>query len=144
MLHAHLAQHDGGVAQDAGFGGVEVVVGAAQLATLHVHADAKQLSLPVVEGRQIHVLRKRTQARGQPRSIPCDLMGAQQQRPRKVAAVHGGYVSRAQWHEIVEIVPVVQLSVPLVQALQRAGRGGHAAQHLLPGDQLQRPGGDAG
>ena len=144
VLHAHLSQHDGGVAQDAGLRGVEVVVGATQLAALHIHADAEQLTLLIVERGHVHVLCQRPQPRGETRSVARDLVGAQQQRARKVAAVHGGHVPWAQRREVVEIVPVVQLSVPLVQALQRAGGGGHAAQHLRAGNQLQRTGGDAG
>ena len=135
MARRDLAQQYGGVAEYAGLGGQQIVVGGGEAVGVHVHADVEELPFGIVERREVHALRQRPQPVGE-----CGVV--QQRRAgqgagRQVAAVHRGDVAGRQRLAGVDVDPVEDVLPPLRRGLQRVHRAGDAVQTDLPVDDAQ-------
>ena len=137
MLYRRLTQHYGDIAQQPRLGSVQIVMRGAHTAALHIHADMKQIALRVVERAQLHARRQLHQALGELGIRSRDVLRAQQQRPRKITAVHGGHIARAKRRERIKIIPVVELAAPLFQPFERIRAAAHALQHFIISNKAQ-------
>ena len=155
----HVALGDRQEAQEARLGGQQVVVAGVELVVVDPKADVEEVALGVVEAAEIHLRAERLAAprerfersrrfgrRGFAvlRREGAAGLGHRDQVAREVAAVDAGHVGRRQHPQRLGVVPVVEMAVVLVHALDGVERGAEAAGQRRQVDPAEPVGAAAG
>ena len=130
--------------------GEQVVVRVVDRVAADVIPDREQLPLLVVQKAEVHLHRVRVRALGDCSQALRVLLGTgfvlhhlearlleRNQVAGKIAAIHRRDVAWFQYSQLVEIVPVEEVSVKATHSLQRSEDLLHAIDHLRPGDESE-------
>ncbi|OPZ66852.1 MAG: hypothetical protein BWY81_01637 [Firmicutes bacterium ADurb.Bin467] len=138
MRNRNLAEHHRDVAQNPRLRREQVVVRCAQPPVFDVRADHEQLSGRVVQREKVHARGERAQP---VRQFPVERFDRRRERHQargEVSAVDRGHVARLQRAEAVDVVPVVEVAVPLVELFDAVHRVAHAREHLSVPEKPER------
>ena len=122
----------------SGLAGHQVIKAVCKPVPLHLIADGKQPPLPVEERGAVHGVRQRLGPSGQHILPPLvqPLPQSDETAPQ-VAAVHGGHIPGLERLCRGGVIPVVQVSLPLVQLFHGIQDMGYQLHRPLPGGEVQ-------
>ena len=121
-----------------GLAGHQVVEAVGEAVPLHLTADGEQPPLPVEEGSAVHGVGQGLRPPGQGSLSPLvQPLPQGDEAASQVAAVHRGHIPGAKGDQSGGVIPVVQVSVPLVQPLHRIQDVGDQLRGPLPGQDVQ-------
>ena len=138
VARTHLSPGHCQVAGLPGLAGHQVIPALGVGLLFAVVADIEQPPLSVVKPGEVHAVGQRLRPPGQ-RILPPFVQSFPQgdQAGAQVARVHGGYIAGREGRGGSRVIPVVEMSVPLGQRLQRIQQMPDEGERLLPGAQIQ-------